>query len=121
MALLTNQAYSSEKSLLYRRRRVLADLVEMVAQKGVRAAAAELKQPSKKFASDIQLARHSELTHLVFRVDAVDQHFLQAAVVVEALLNEVVDEVDGAHLPHQARVEAQRIDAIENGLRGLRY
>ena len=59
--------------------------------------------------------------HLVLRIDAVDQHLLELATVVEAAFDQTVDEIDGAHLAHQARVEAERVDAVEDGLRGLRH
>src|SRR4029079_1554594 len=93
----------SEKALLDRRRRLLADLVEMLREKQVGTLAAELEQPIEKFASYVQLARHPQSAHLVFRLDTVDQHLLELAIPVKAAFDQSVHEIYGAHLAHQAR------------------
>ncbi|MNY37240.1 hypothetical protein D3C86_1717870 [compost metagenome] len=44
----------------------------------------------------------------------MDQHLLHLVAIDLALLDEVGDKGDGAHLTHQRRVEADFTDAIED-------
>ena len=75
----------------------------------------------REITPNVELARNPEFAHLFLGVDAVNQHLLEPPAIVEAALDQTIDEVDSPHLAHQARVEAQSVDAVEYGLRGLRY
>src|ERR687898_2157327 len=92
----------------------------MLTEKGIGTLAPHLEKPCDKFPPGVQLARHREIVHLIFRFYAVDQHFLEPPAVVEAVINEPVNEIDRAHLAHQAGVETERINAVEDSLRALR-
>src|SRR4051812_40571471 len=93
----------------------------MFPKKGISTLPPQFEKPCEKVPSGVYLARHPEIAHFIFCVYAVDQHFLESPTVIEAAVHQVVNEVDRPHLAHKGGVETERIDAVKNGLRGLRH
>ena len=93
----------------------------MISKKDVSLLTAKLKQPGQETPFDIDFAGNPERPQLLLGIDAMHKNFLHATVIVEALIDHPGNESDGSHLAHQARVEAQRIDPVQDGLRALRH
>ncbi len=89
----------------------------MLVQKGRATLAAQFEQPFEKLTLSVVFARSPEPAHLHLGIDAVDEDSLEPSVVVESGGDQSVDESDGAHLAHEAGIEAERVDAIQDRLR----
>src|ERR1700726_3973968 len=69
---------------------------------------------NEKVPIGVVLACRTECTHEFVVRDAVDQHVWQLFANDTVLRDELCDEADGPHLPHERRIEADLVDAVQN-------
>src|SRR5262245_7599039 len=102
-------------------RRFDADRVEMSREPAGGAILPDVVQVRQELPVRIELAHGPETLHQVIGLDGVDQYAIEAAIRHPAIVDELGDERDRAHLAKQRRVEADLVDAIDDLLRRPRY
>src|SRR6202171_1657621 len=102
-------------------RRLDAQFDEVVREPVARTFSSLVAKINQKVPIGIVLACGTERTHKFVIGDAVDQHTLQSSIDDAVLSYEFVHKSDRPHLPHQRRIEADLVDAIQNIARGARH
>src|SRR5260370_33875832 len=98
----------------------LSEPAEILLEPGVGSLASHLHQVVQVVPVCIELVEGTQLGYDVGGFDAVDQHSLHRVVENLAVIDQLGDEVDRAHLAHQRGIEADLVDAVHDVARGCR-
>ena len=100
-------------------RRALSDGIAVLRQPALGGARADLAQMAQKVGMVVHLARCAERAER-FVADAVDKKTSEPRIR-RPRLHQVLEERDRRHLPHEAGVEADLADAVDDGACGPRH
>ena len=93
----------------------------MVVDPGLRAFATDLMEAGEEAPVGVELAGDAQFLHHVVGRNGMDQHPLDLVGIELAVIDQLGDESDRAHLPHQRRIEADLVDPVHDVARGRRH
>src|SRR5690242_15032399 len=86
----------------------------------VRLGASESKQVQQESKVDVELRGNVEGGKFLFGIDGMDQCAHVLCSIEVSAIDQILNELDHAHLAHEARIEGQRGGVIEDCTRGSR-